>query len=209
MLAFVLLTYPRHIARKCVTPVEVFLRAPAAAASEPLLARAAGVATIKESPDFLTAVDGPDAARPEGEMSDRQAKSVEEGGRRRALLVDIRTYPAIPGRFGQPLAGCVSLRSGGNMATLVKISIPDRLAAELPTDPALQSEVLELGLRSLRIREALDVYRRGKGSLAFAAEQAGVTLREMIPLAYAHGLKPRVDPSLLEERLSIEQASEL
>lgn len=96
------------------------------------------------------------------------------------------------------------------MATIqVKISLPDRLAAELPSDPALRSEVLELGLRSLRIREALDAYRRGEGSLAYAAERAGVALREMIPLAYAHGLSPRVDPALLEAPLSIEQASEL
>ncbi len=65
------------------------------------------------------------------------------------------------------------------------------------------------GLRSLRIRKALDAYRRGKGSLAYAAEQAGVTLREMIPLAYAHGLTPKVDAALLDAPLSIEQAAEL
>ncbi len=94
-------------------------------------------------------------------------------------------------------------------STLIKISVPDRLAAELPTDPDLRSEVLELGLRSLRIREALEGYRRGKGSLAYAAEQAGVTLRKMIPLAYAHGLTPKVDALLLEAPLSIEQAAEL
>ncbi len=94
-------------------------------------------------------------------------------------------------------------------STLVKISVPDRLAAELPTDPARRTEVLELGLRSLRIRNALDAYRRGKGSLAFAAEQAGVTLRQMIPLAYAHGLTPKVDAALLDAPLSIEQAAEL
>ncbi len=69
--------------------------------------------------------------------------------------------------------------------------------------------MLELGLRSLRIREALDAYRRGEGSLAYAAERAGVTLREMIPLAYAHGLTPKVDPELLEAPLAIEQISGL
>ena len=93
--------------------------------------------------------------------------------------------------------------------TLVKIPVPDRLAAELPADPDLRREVIELGLRSLRIREALEGYRRGKGSLAYAAEQAGVTLREMIPLAYAHGVTPKVDPALLEAPLSVEEAAEL
>ncbi len=93
--------------------------------------------------------------------------------------------------------------------TMVKIAVPDRLASEMPADPGARGEVLELGLRSWRIRESLDAYRRGEGSLAYAAQRAGVTLREMIPLAYAHGLTPKVDPALLEEPLSIEQASEL
>ncbi len=93
--------------------------------------------------------------------------------------------------------------------TLVKIAVPDRLAAEMPTDPSVRGEVLELGLRSWRIRQALEAYRGGKGSLAYAAERAGVTLREMIPLAYAHGLAPKVEPAVLEDPLSIEQAAAL
>lgn len=47
------------------------------------------------------------------------------------------------------------------------------------------------------VRNALEAYRRGEGSLAHAARQAGISLREMIPLAYAHGLEPKtesVDP---------------
>ena len=91
----------------------------------------------------------------------------------------------------------------------VKIAVSDRLAAEMPADPGIRGEVLELGLRSWRIREALEAYRRGEGSLAYAAERAGVTLREMIPQAYAHGLSPKLEEGLLEEPLSIEQASEL
>lgn len=93
--------------------------------------------------------------------------------------------------------------------TLVKISVPQRLAAELPADPVLRQEVIELGLRSLRIREALDGYRHGRGSLAYAAEQAGVPLREMIPLAYAHGLAPKVDPAKVDGPLSVQQTLNL
>ncbi|HEV2855168.1 MAG TPA: hypothetical protein VHC97_20405 [Thermoanaerobaculia bacterium] len=58
--------------------------------------------------------------------------------------------------------------------------------------------MLVLGLREWRIRKALQAYKRGEVSLAYAAQQAGVSLREMIPLAYAHGLVPRVDPADLE-----------
>ena len=75
----------------------------------------------------------------------------------------------------------------------VSIAITDELARQLPPDPEQRQEVLVLGLREWRIRKALDAYRRGEGSLGYAARQAGVSLREMIPLAYAHGLVPKTD----------------
>ena len=80
---------------------------------------------------------------------------------------------------------------------------------QLPSDPAEQRQVFRLGLRELRIRKALEAYRRGEGSLAFAARQADVPLREMIPLAYAHGFEPKVDPELLDGGLTPEQAADL
>ncbi|WP_213291273.1 hypothetical protein, partial [Bradyrhizobium sp. sGM-13] len=52
---------------------------------------------------------------------------------------------------------------------------------------------LVLGLREWKVRKALEAYGRGEGSLAYAAQKAGVSLREMIPLAYAHGLTPKVE----------------
>lgn len=75
----------------------------------------------------------------------------------------------------------------------VSILIPDELARQLPPDPDQRQEVLVLGLREWRIRKALEAYKRGEGSLGYAARQAGVSLREMIPLAYAHGLEPRTE----------------
>ena len=77
----------------------------------------------------------------------------------------------------------------------ISIAISEELAGQLPPDPREQQEVLALGLREWRIRKALEAYDRGEGSLAHAAHQAGVSLREMIPLAYAHGLTPRLDPA--------------
>jgi len=77
----------------------------------------------------------------------------------------------------------------------------------LPAEPKERQAVLELGLREWRIRRALEDYLRGVGSLAFAARQAGISLRELIPLAYAHGVQPKVDPAELEA--SDEQLSDL
>ena len=81
--------------------------------------------------------------------------------------------------------------------TEISISLPAELAEQLPDGPAERQTVLELGLREWRVRKALDAYQRGEGSLAHAAQQAGISLREMIPLAYAHGLAPKVDPAWL------------
>jgi hypothetical protein len=75
----------------------------------------------------------------------------------------------------------------------ISIPISEELARQLPPGPEERQEVLVLGLREWRVRKALEAYRRGEGSLAHAADQAGVSLREMIPLAYAHGLVPEAD----------------
>lgn len=75
----------------------------------------------------------------------------------------------------------------------VSIAVSEELASQLPLDPKERQEVVALGLREWRVRKALEAYGRGEGSLAYAAGQAGISLREIIPLAYAHGLVPKVE----------------
>lgn len=92
----------------------------------------------------------------------------------------------------------------------VPILFPPEVADQLPADPVERGLVLELGLREWRIRKALAAYEAGEGSLAFAAEQARVPLREMIPLAYAHGIEPRIAPNLQRRgRLTLDEAADL
>jgi hypothetical protein len=75
----------------------------------------------------------------------------------------------------------------------VTITVPEELARQLPSSALERQEVLALGLREWQVRKALAAYGRGEGTLAYAASQVGISLREMIPLAYAHGLAPKVD----------------
>jgi len=75
----------------------------------------------------------------------------------------------------------------------VSIAVTEELARQLPPDPQERQEVLVLGLREWKVRKALDAYKRGQGSLAHAAQEAGISLREMIPLAYARGVTPKVE----------------
>lgn len=92
----------------------------------------------------------------------------------------------------------------------VPVLLPPEVADQLPVDPVERGLVLELGLREWRIRKALAAYEAGEGSLAFAAEQARVPLREMIPLAYAHGIEPRIAPELRrKDTLTLDEAADL
>jgi hypothetical protein len=75
----------------------------------------------------------------------------------------------------------------------VSIAVSEELARQMPPDPLEWQEVLALGIREWRIRKALNAYERGEGTLAYAAHQAGISLREMIPLAHAHGVTPPAD----------------
>ena len=93
--------------------------------------------------------------------------------------------------------------------TYVTIPASPETIDQLPPDPVTRAQVLELGLRQWRIREALEDYRRGRGTLAYAAEQAGVSLREIIPLAYAYGLTPPADPDQTSDSLTLDQAASL
>ena len=81
------------------------------------------------------------------------------------------------------------------------IELPLELAVQMPEKQAERQQVIVLGLIQLRIKKALEEYRQGDCSLAYAAKQAGVSLWEMIPFAYAYGLSPRIDPDLLKEEL--------
>ena len=94
-------------------------------------------------------------------------------------------------------------------ATYITIRVSSTLAHELPVDPDTRAHVLELGWRQWRVAEALEEYRQGRGSLAYAAEQADVSLREMIALAYAHGLTPPIEPEKIDHPLTLEEAAEL
>ena len=93
--------------------------------------------------------------------------------------------------------------------TYVTIPVSPEMAEELPPDPATRTELLTMGLQQWRIRQALEAYRRGQGTLAYAAQQAGVSVRQIMPLAYAYGLTPPVDPVWLSGDLSPDQAAEL
>ncbi len=64
------------------------------------------------------------------------------------------------------------------------------------------AELLRLGLRQVKMEQALGLYRQGGISIWRAGRMAGVSLREMTQYAAAQGLRPTVDEETLREELS-------
>lgn len=84
----------------------------------------------------------------------------------------------------------------------ITLQLPEALAQELSA--ASQSfllNILERGLRELKIEQALDQYRQGGLSLGAAAQQAGVSQSDLARQAYARGMEPSFNPDTLAEEL--------
>lgn len=85
----------------------------------------------------------------------------------------------------------------------VQIEIPEDLAEALESkDPRYISQLLAVGLRQLKMEEALALIKNGDASIGYAAEFAGVHIDEMIRFAYAHGLKPDFSEETIKEELA-------
>ncbi len=87
------------------------------------------------------------------------------------------------------------------METLT-VSVPEALMREIEPYRGELAELLRLGLRQVKMEQALGLYRQGGISIWRAARLAGVSLREMTQYAAAQGLRATVDEGTLREELS-------
>ncbi|MBI4716083.1 MAG: UPF0175 family protein, partial [Nitrospirae bacterium] len=93
--------------------------------------------------------------------------------------------------------------------TTIKLKIPDKLAKKLPRQEKPRQRVIKLGITHYKVEQALKEYKKGKITLAKAAELAGLSIREIIPLAYAYGLEPKFEESSLTEEMTPQKAAAL
>ena len=103
----------------------------------------------------------------------------------------------------------ISSKDKSKIMKTITIRLPDYLIEELPEAESSIHEILKLGLKQLKIEKAIARYKKGGVSLAKVAELAGISVREMIPIAYAHGLEPKYDESLAKSKISLERAIRL
>jgi hypothetical protein len=83
------------------------------------------------------------------------------------------------------------------------LTLPSSLAEELSSaTQEFLAELLERGLREMRIERALERYSRGGMSFGAAAHEAGVSQSELARQAYARGMEPPFSSETLAEDLS-------
>jgi predicted HTH domain antitoxin len=82
------------------------------------------------------------------------------------------------------------------------VSVPEALMKEIAPDRGELAELLRLGLRQVKMEQALALYKQGGISIWRAARLAGVSLREMTQYAAAQGLRAILDDETLREELA-------
>ncbi|ETW93519.1 MAG: hypothetical protein ETSY1_38890 [Candidatus Entotheonella factor] len=83
------------------------------------------------------------------------------------------------------------------------LHISDELAQELQAaNESFLVELLERGLKSMKIDRALEQYAGGGVSFGAAARQAGVSQSEFARHAYARGMEPPFSDDTLAEELN-------
>ncbi len=84
----------------------------------------------------------------------------------------------------------------------ITLQLPETLARELSTaSQAFLLNILERGLRELKIEQALEQYRQGGLSFGAAAQLAGISQSDLARQAYARGMEPSFSPETLIEEL--------
>jgi predicted HTH domain antitoxin len=87
--------------------------------------------------------------------------------------------------------------------TSLTLTLPKALAREFESlNQDFLLELLERGLREMKIDRALNLYRQGGISFGATAERVGISQSELARHAYARGLEPPFSPETLAEELS-------
>jgi predicted HTH domain antitoxin len=84
----------------------------------------------------------------------------------------------------------------------ITIAVPEDLSTQLEPYRDQLGDVLRVGLREIKMAQALALFKKGDLSLWKTARLAGVSLREMAQYAVAQGVRAVVDEQTLREELA-------
>lgn len=90
------------------------------------------------------------------------------------------------------------------MEESVTLTLPPALTAEFPTlNQEFLLDLLERGLKQLKIERALTRYAQGRISFGAAADLAGISQSDLSRQAYARGMEPPFSVATVQEELGI------
>jgi predicted HTH domain antitoxin len=84
----------------------------------------------------------------------------------------------------------------------ITIALSDDLSTQLEPYRDQLDTLLRVGLREMKMAQALALYKQGDLSLWKTARLAGVSLREMVQYAIAQGVRAVADEETLREELA-------
>ena len=88
------------------------------------------------------------------------------------------------------------------MEKFIKVEIPAQWLQGLDWDQtAVIQEIIQLGIYQFKVRQALEMYLAGTGSLGYVAEKVGLNKRDLIREARARGVEPAFDEQTVFEEL--------
>jgi hypothetical protein len=88
------------------------------------------------------------------------------------------------------------------MEKVITVEIPERWLQGLDWDQrTVVQEIIQLGTHQLKIRQALEWYQAGVGSLGYVAERVGLSKRDLIREARSRGIEPPFDEQTVHEEL--------
>jgi hypothetical protein len=93
-------------------------------------------------------------------------------------------------------------KEGVIMEKTVTVEIPEQWFHDLDwQEGALLQEIIQLGTYQFKVRQALEMYQAGVGSLGYVAEKSGLSKRDLIREARARGIEPAFDEQTVREEL--------
>lgn len=91
------------------------------------------------------------------------------------------------------------------MSNKIEFEIPDAWAGELDwQDQSLFTEIILLGLRQYRLRQALAMLEAQVGTLGYIAELTRIPKADLIREARMRGMDPRYSEDTLKEDLKLD-----
>lgn len=85
---------------------------------------------------------------------------------------------------------------------MIRLEISEDLLKDLDIGDSSQlREIIQMGIKQMKIERALHLFEEGKISMGKAAESAGISLREMMLQASARGIKSTYDRQMMEEEM--------